>query len=396
MERSGTSLVARLVNLLGVYLGPTHHLIIEMDYNPKGCWEHEPLQRLNNDLLLALGGDTYAPPDVAGRWRTLPDLAQFQERAHAILREDFSDQPLWGWKDTRNCLTLPFWQSIIPNLIHIVCIRNPNDVATSMRKLGWLPSVDRPLNLWVEYTATALRHTSGAPRLILFYEDLMADWRHAFERIAAFLGRPDAAHDAEALREASAFVSSDLRHYQTDLVALFDDDTIPYAAKALFTQLMAASSRDLSTPELERFAQLSWEELRTTRAGERRVVELDAELRQQAARADARHDELAATKRTFDQQLQTLHEALAAAQVRATAAQQRADAHRAEEERLQALLARERHTIDSLHHELRWVSAYGEGWKALARARAALLGRLGEPDSLAELSRVIDADPGDA
>lgn len=390
MERSGTSLVARLANLLGVYLGPAEHLVLEVDYNPKGCWEHEQLLQLNNEMLLALGGDTYAPPDFAGRWRTMPGLEQYQERAYAILRADFADQQLWGWKDTRNCLTLPFWQSIIPNLAHIICIRNPKDVATSMQKLGWMTSVDRSQGLWVEYTATALRHTAGAPRLVLLYEDLMADWRRAFERIAEFLGRPDAARDEVALREAAAFVSSDLHHYQTDLVALFDDASIPFEAKALFTQLKSATSSSLSEQELDRFAQLSLDGLHSSRAAARRLAELTDELHQQSAREATLGAELAATSRAYEQALAALQGELVASRTRADNAQRCIEELRTREALLQETLESERRILDALRHEVRWVAAIGENWKALAQTRGALLRRLGEPDSLQALSRVID------
>ena len=33
--------------------------------------------------------------------------------------------PVWGWKDPRTCLTLPFWQDVIGSIRYVICIRNP-------------------------------------------------------------------------------------------------------------------------------------------------------------------------------------------------------------------------------------------------------------------------------
>ena len=51
-----------------------------------------------------------------------------------LLSGDFVGQSVWGWKDPRNCLTLPFWQSLLPHLKTIIIIRNPLEVAYSMHK----------------------------------------------------------------------------------------------------------------------------------------------------------------------------------------------------------------------------------------------------------------------
>lgn len=56
MHRSGTSLITRVLNLLGVYLGPEEHLITANADNPKGFWEHDLFKRRNDEILERLGG----------------------------------------------------------------------------------------------------------------------------------------------------------------------------------------------------------------------------------------------------------------------------------------------------------------------------------------------------
>ena len=62
MHRSGTSLLARVVNLLGVDLGPEERHIRPDETNPRGHWEAGPLVDVNRALLTELGGDWDDPP----------------------------------------------------------------------------------------------------------------------------------------------------------------------------------------------------------------------------------------------------------------------------------------------------------------------------------------------
>ena len=54
MHRSGTSLLARMLNLMGVSLGPEQFLMQPTIDNPKGYWEHDEIVGLNNEILRRL------------------------------------------------------------------------------------------------------------------------------------------------------------------------------------------------------------------------------------------------------------------------------------------------------------------------------------------------------
>ena len=51
MHRSGTSLVSRMLNLLGVHLGTDQSLSGTNEDNPKGYWEHHTFALLNDEIL---------------------------------------------------------------------------------------------------------------------------------------------------------------------------------------------------------------------------------------------------------------------------------------------------------------------------------------------------------
>ncbi len=81
MHRSGTSALARVINLLGADLGK--NLVPADEDNQKGYWEHEEILHIHERLLKELG---YVWDDI----RPLPDnwwLGEAAANAHADLLE---------------------------------------------------------------------------------------------------------------------------------------------------------------------------------------------------------------------------------------------------------------------------------------------------------------------
>lgn len=62
MHRSGTSLLTRILNLIGVYLGSDEALTVEpAEANPKGYWEHHEITSISDAILKRPGGSWDAP-----------------------------------------------------------------------------------------------------------------------------------------------------------------------------------------------------------------------------------------------------------------------------------------------------------------------------------------------
>jgi len=110
MHRSGTSLTTRVLNLLGVYLGSDDSMLASDRLNAKGYWEHESILEINDELLARFDGSWHAPPVFPPNWERAPEIADLRRQARVLLEEEFQEAELWGWKDPRTCLTLPFWR----------------------------------------------------------------------------------------------------------------------------------------------------------------------------------------------------------------------------------------------------------------------------------------------
>ena len=221
MARSGTSATMRILNILGVAVGDPDRLLGAIEHiNKKGFFEHYAIMRLNTALLRRLGGSWRDPPPMPSGWESDPKLDDLREQAAAILAADFAGRPLWGFKDPRTCLTLPFWRPLIGPAAFVVCHRHPLEIAASLETRDGL-STEQSIALWRRYTAAALASTVREPRTIVGYDDLLDDPPTVVEDLAAFLGRPGRARSASVQSEIHSWLDRGLRHHsrtQTDLL----------------------------------------------------------------------------------------------------------------------------------------------------------------------------------
>src|SRR5579883_1660351 len=108
MHRSGTSLVSHVLSTVGLYLGPPEEIVGANQDNLDGYWEHRGFVDINDEILARLGASWERPPELPLGLLELERLDDLRPRALALI-EELSTEPVWGWKDPRTSLTLPFW-----------------------------------------------------------------------------------------------------------------------------------------------------------------------------------------------------------------------------------------------------------------------------------------------
>jgi hypothetical protein len=144
MHRSGTSLLSRMLEDLGLFLGKIK------DENHEAVF----FQAINDWLLWQAGGAWDNPTPI----QLLLDNPEMSERTSDYIRHYLLTSPRaasyvgwlnylrhrclvpltrpWGWKDPRNTFTLPIWLSIFPRAKIIHLHRSGMDVALSLRRRG--------------------------------------------------------------------------------------------------------------------------------------------------------------------------------------------------------------------------------------------------------------------
>jgi O-antigen biosynthesis protein len=214
MHRSGTSALARGLQMLGVYLG--NDFLSPQPDNPTGYWEDRNIYQINERLLAVFGlkWEDVALIDDA-RWNEQavePLLAE----AVQYLRSQFVSHPLWGFKDPRTIRLLPFWRSALHRLevdeCYLVVIRNPSSVANSLMRRQGMDAVTAHL-LWLVYVVPNLSLIADRRFIVADYDLVMADPRQELERIARGLNIPlNDLSKAGIDQFASNFLDSNLRH----------------------------------------------------------------------------------------------------------------------------------------------------------------------------------------
>lgn len=239
-HRSGTSMLCRLLNLCGVYLGNTSELLMERLGNPTGCWEHVVFARFNTMILTHLGGTLEDPPAFPADWLDDPEIQSIRADASAFVGDSFGAHgEQWGWKDPQTTLTLPFWRQIVPDLRAVIIIRNPLDVAASVQiHDGGRATERKALALWQCYTEAALRNTRPEDRFVVFYEDFFAQPRQALEPVLAWLGLPPVAPGSALESELERFVDPSLKHHGHSFEDVMVSPDVFTSTKLLYDALL--------------------------------------------------------------------------------------------------------------------------------------------------------------
>jgi GT2 family glycosyltransferase len=207
-------MVTRLLHRCGLDLGSESDLMPPQADNPEGFWEHLGFVAVNDELLNELGGAWDLPPKPDENLAD-PRLEPLRMKARLLI-EAFDSAQIWGWKDPRNSLTLPFWQDLLPGLRTLIVVRNPLEVAHSMQERNGT-SYSFGLRLWEIYNLRLLQSASEDNRLITDYDWFFRDPKTELRRIARFAGLPDS-----KIAAAAALILPRRRHTHFTVDHLID------------------------------------------------------------------------------------------------------------------------------------------------------------------------------
>ena len=323
MHRSGTSALARLLNLIGLYFGGENVSTGRSTENEKGFWERRDVRQLNDAILFATATDWDAVSKLDVDGLSASDRAGYTSAAADIVMNLDAHRP-WFVKEPRLCLLFPIWRDALETPVCIHIHRNPLEVAKSLRKRNDIP-IPVGLALWETYNIRALQASHGLPQHILSYEQLLQKPIPALESIHAFLTR----HGDYDLRqpgnqELSAFLNPDLRRQRATQRGFAKAATSSQVA--LYEFLAGASSTKPPgepTPgclktlaEYEATVDLADRRSRAQLSEEQRGAD-NLELQLTLKNVEAKHiresrDEAAARSVAFERRVEKLHDEAAA------------------------------------------------------------------------------------
>lgn len=237
MHRSGTSMIARILEELGLFVGKKKESHLEALF----------FLNLNDWLLNQSGGAWDNPGHIrrllsCGEVRALvmewirylmktPRVVSYLGWGKYLRYRTPANLDIpWGWKDPRNTYTLPLWLDLFPNAKIIHIYRNGIDVANSLKvradntlwnsktiypkrkRLYWMRpqkgrfidslrcnQLEGGFSLWEEYMWEAKSHVIAleSNSLELKYEDFLADPNTALKELTDFCNLKASDEDIE-------------------------------------------------------------------------------------------------------------------------------------------------------------------------------------------------------
>ena len=168
MHRSGTSVVTRLINMMGAYFGTEQESVGANEENPKGFWERWDVIQCNDSILKQCSStwdNVYALTQ-----KGIPDDCD-TSAAEAIVSRLDPFRP-WVIKDPRLCVTFPAWKRVLTKPIVVIVHRDAMEVAESLYQRDRIP-IQAGLALWEYYMGAALNAAIDIPKLFVGHHEVL-------------------------------------------------------------------------------------------------------------------------------------------------------------------------------------------------------------------------------
>ena len=223
MHRSGTSVSARALKVLGVDLGDDL-LPPVMGDNEKGYWEDREINALNIAMMdhLNMRWDSLKILD-AEHLKSLRE-AGFQRRAHDLILEKTKQFNTYAFKDPRTIRLIDFWGQVCQtaglNVSYVIAVRNPRSVVDSLEQGRGVPR-EIGYSLWLLHTLECLIKTGERTAVWVDYDAMLSQPSENLLRISERLGL--SIHPQELSNFEEGFLEPGLRHTVHDFDTLSND-----------------------------------------------------------------------------------------------------------------------------------------------------------------------------
>ncbi len=215
MHRSGTSALARVLNILGLQL--PKDLLPAKDDNETGFWETRSVVQLNEEILGSLGSQWKMAEGIPDAWLESEACQGFEEKGLALLQEEYEGNGPFLIKDPRICILAEFWIKLVKQFnaspFAVIISRNPLEIAASLKTRDDL-SLPHTTLLWLKHVLEAERHTRDIGRCFVTYDQLLEDWETVAAKVATSSELVWKTNPDEAQKEINLFLSDRHRHHR--------------------------------------------------------------------------------------------------------------------------------------------------------------------------------------
>ncbi|MDQ6985835.1 MAG: sulfotransferase domain-containing protein [Candidatus Dojkabacteria bacterium] len=242
MHKSGTSMLANLLQLAGVYLGEEENLKGPAYENLFGFFENKEILDINERLLEILGGSWYKLPLFETGWAESDHLNDLYKEAKEILNKLSENHALIGFKEPRTTVLMPFWENVLKenfDIRNILIYRQPREVARSLMQRNKFTE-NEAIDIWFKYNQIVLDYLELKSFEIIRYEDLLEDAvsysKYLFDKLKID-------YSENVLQEIYFTVSNSLRHSSYSDEDFFKDSNYKQEYKQLHKKLITLDKK---------------------------------------------------------------------------------------------------------------------------------------------------------
>ncbi|MFV5318690.1 sulfotransferase family protein [Priestia megaterium] len=241
MHRSGTSMITRSLNLLGVNLGKDSELIMkERKFNPTGYWEHREITLRQQQILKKFSYSWDLQEPLPEKWWQNKNIFPLKKRLKQIIMKEFAEKNLWGWKDPRTSLLLAMWQEIFQelniNLSYVIVVRNPLDVANSLYLRNGF-SKHKSFHIWNLYTLSSFLGSERSSRTVIHYDDFLKNWEMKLKEVEKMLGIIVPNYE-EIYESIHSFINPEFQHSKSIMEDLITEKQVPTSTISLYNLIL--------------------------------------------------------------------------------------------------------------------------------------------------------------
>jgi hypothetical protein len=216
MHRSGTSCLTGCLEEQGLFLGSVNNAA---RHNLKGNKENIDFRQCN-DLVLSENGGTWSdPPTKRIAWSN--HTATLRDR----LISTYDNHAIWGFKDPRSLLTLPFWLEALPDMQLTGSFRHPTRVARSLMKRNNF-NEQKSLDLWAKYNRHLLEYAKNSELPLVNFDWPADSYRGYIIQIARYL-------ELSSINEVTFYDTS----LQASKIAVSDNSGLPDYVSRTYQEL---------------------------------------------------------------------------------------------------------------------------------------------------------------
>ncbi|WP_194847943.1 sulfotransferase family protein [Candidatus Neptunochlamydia vexilliferae] len=235
MHRSGTSLVTKGLETLGVDLGT--QLLPGQEDNPQGYFEDTDIGAFNETVLYLL---KLSCDSIKNYPEHIPNRKILIEYGVDLIQKKMEKKQLFGFKDPRTARNMSLWKDIFAacpelNVQYVCIVRNPMSVTQSLLKRNGIDPT-RSYYLWLQYYVSAL---SEVDPIFISYEELMRNPEDQVKRLGEKLGLGLGENGEDRVRSfANQYVTPSFQHHLYSLEDLNQERDLPNQVAMLYQELL--------------------------------------------------------------------------------------------------------------------------------------------------------------